>query len=282
MTKKNIKNSKVDVYELVTNRIIEELEKGVVPWRQPWINNNAVNWLTQKPYRGINTMLLPSGEYATFKQITDAGGKVKKGSKGRIIIFWKWLEIEDQEGEVEKIPFLKYYNVFDVLTQVEGLEGKREEIVFEHNPIEEAEMIFEGYINAPTFSFESGIAVYYKFKDHINVPPMKDYPNKHEYYSTLFHEMVHSTGHESRLARTGITNQGVVFGDDVYSKEELVAELGASMLCSIAGIDNDTIENSASYIQSWLRALKEDKKMIIQAAAQAQKAADYILNVKFD
>lgn len=274
---------KVDVYEMVTNRIIEELEKGVIPWRMPWVNSSAVNWVTQKPYRGINSMLLPPGEYATFKQIKDAGGKVKKGAQSQMVVFWKWFENKDKDtDEIERVPFLKYYNVFNVLTQAEGMESKRTEVEFEHNPIEEAEAIYKNYMNSPTYSFNSGKAVYQPSRDHINVPPMKDYPNIHEYYSTLFHEMVHSTGHNSRLKRPGITRTAVAFGDEVYSKEELVAEVGAAMLCSVAGIDNHTIENSASYLDSWLRALKSDKKLIVQASAQAQKAADYIQNIKMD
>jgi antirestriction protein ArdC len=142
------------VYEIVTNKIIEQLEKGVVPWRKPWINGGAVNWKTQKPYRGINAFLLESGEYATFTQIQEAGGKVKKGAKSQIVVFWKWLEKEDEEsGEVEKIPYLRYYRVFEINTQVEGLESKRKEKTFDHDPIEKAEKIFKGYMNAPEFTF---------------------------------------------------------------------------------------------------------------------------------
>lgn len=272
---------KMNVYEMVTQKIIEQLEQGVIPWRKPWTNANAVNWVTQKPYRGINTMLLNPGEYATFKQISEAGGKVKKGEKSEIVVFWKWLEKENEEGEMEKIPFLRYYRVFEINTQVEGLESKREESTFEHNPVEEGEAIYKNYINSPSYSFNPGKAYYQPGMDHINVPAMKDFRNVDEYYCTLFHEMVHSTGHKSRLNRPGIT-QLAAFGDEVYSKEELVAEMGAAMLCGVAGIDNSTIQNSASYIQSWLRALKEDKRLVVQAAAQGQKAADYILNKQFE
>lgn len=112
--------------------------------------------------------------------------------------------------------------------------------------------------------------------DRVSVPPMKDCRKAEEYYSVLFHELIHSTGHKSRLGRKGITQNGVSFGDEVYSREELVAEIGAAMLCGVAGIENVTIENNASYIQSWLRVLKEDSKLIVYAAVQAQKAADYI------
>jgi len=113
------------IYEMVTNKIVEQLEKGVVPWRKPWVNGGAVSWNTQKAYRGINTMLLDAGEWATFKQIKEAGGKVKKGSKSSFVIFFKWIEKEDNDGEIERIPLLRFYNVFEINTQVEGLESKR-------------------------------------------------------------------------------------------------------------------------------------------------------------
>ena len=129
------------------------------------------------------------------------------------------------------------------------------------------------------YTFKSGKAVYYPTVDKINCPPIKDFRVPEEYYCHPFHEMVHSTGHKSRLSRQGVTTKGVAFGDEVYSKEELVAEMGSAMLCGVAGIDNSTIENSASYIDSWLRALKKDSRLLLQASSQAQKAADYILGV---
>lgn len=270
------------IYEMVTNQIIEKLEAGTVPWRKPFNSGLAVNWKTQKPYRGINTMLLDGGEYATFKQIKEAGGKVKKGEKSQIVVFWKWLDIEDEEsGEDKKIPFLRYYRVFEVGSQVEGIEPKREYETFNHDPIEEAEKVKKDYINAPSYSFITGGAWYKPFHDQINVPPMKEFKSIHEYYSTLFHEMIHSTGHSSRLNREGITSHNG-FGSELYSKEELIAELGASMLCGVTGIDNETIDNSASYINSWLRALKDDKTLIVSASQKAQKASDYILGVNFN
>jgi antirestriction protein ArdC len=148
---------------------------------------------------------------------------------------------------------------------------------FDHDPIEKAEEIFKGYSNGPDYTFHPGKAVYYPTWDRINCPPLKDFQVPEEYYCTLFHEMAHSTGHQSRLGRPGITTQGVAFGDEIYSKEELVAEMGAAMLCGVAGIDNSTLENSESYIDSWIRALKKESRLVLQAAAQAQKAADYIL-----
>lgn len=269
----------VDVYQMVTDRIIEKLEEGIAPWRKHWnASGVAMNWKTQKPYRGINTLLLDPGEYATFKQIKEAGGKVKKGAKSEIVVFWKWLEKEDEDGETKKIPFLKYYRVFEINTQVEGLKSKRDVITYDHNPIEEAEKIFKGYPNAPAYTYNPGRAYYQPALDKINVPPLKDFKVPEEYYSTLFHEMVHSTGHRSRLARTGIEDVAA-FGSETYSKEELVAEMGAAMLSGFSGIDNSTMDNSANYIGGWLRSLKDDKRLVVQAAAQAQKASDHILGL---
>jgi antirestriction protein ArdC len=269
------------IYEMVNTKIIEKLEAGVIPWRKPWKGSGAVNWKTQKEYRGINQILLDAGEYATFKQIKDAGGKVKKGAKSEIIVFWKFLEKENEQGETEKLPLLRYYRVFNIEKDVEGLEPKQERAEFNHNPIEEAEKIFKGYINCPSYTFENDGAWYRPFQDLINVPPISAFEKGEEFYCTLFHEMAHSTGHESRLKREGIKTVAA-FGSEDYSKEELIAEFTASMLCGVAGIDNSTIDNSASYINSWLRKLKDDKTMLVQAAGKAQKAADYILGTKFE
>ncbi|MFG6121160.1 ArdC family protein [Thalassobacillus sp. B23F22_16] len=276
------------IYEMITNQIIEKLEQGTIPWRKPWINGVAVNWKTQKPYRGINTMLLDGGEYATFKQISEAGGKVKKGAKSHIVVFWKLTKVKEKDektgeetGEKITVPLLRYYRVFKVGEQTEGIERKRKEKEFNHDPIEEGEKIVNGYINAPDYTYHSGRAYYQPFTDVVNVPPLKDFEKPEEFYSTKFHEMVHSTGHKDRLNREGVKGLAS-FGSETYSKEELIAELGASMICGVAGIDNHTIENSASYIQSWLNALKNDKTLIVFASQQAQKAVDYILNVKFD
>lgn len=274
--------NRTDVYELVTNRIIEQLEKGVVAWQKPFLDSKAVNWVTQKAYRGINTLLLEEGEYATFKQIKEAGGKVKAGAKGSIVVFWKFLEKENEDGETVKFPLLKYYNVFEINTQVEGLKSKRQPRNFTNKPIEEAQKVIDNFINKPRIKYSPGGAYYVPSYDFINMPHMKDFISSEQFYSTFFHELVHSTGHKDRLNREGIKDV-VTFGSEVYSKEELVAEMGASLLCGVVGIDTDKIyQNSAAYLQSWLNALKNDKKLLITAAGQAQKAVDYILGVKYD
>lgn len=281
--------AKKTVYEIVTERMIEKLKEGVIPWRKTWVNGMAVSWKTQKPYRGVNQFLLEPGEYATFKQIKEAGGKVKKGSKGQIVVFWSWIEKENKDsGEIEKFPLLRYYKVFEINTQCEGLESKRpvientqEDDNFEHDAVSVCESLIEGYMGRPVISFISGRASYNKALDVVTCPPMKDFTNISEFYSTLFHELVHSTGHEDRLNRKDLT-ASALFGDENYSKEELTAEMGAAMLCAIAGVDTeDSFENSAAYIQSWLKALQDDSTMVVRAASQAQKAVDYIQGIKF-
>lgn len=275
------------VYEIVTNRIIKKLEEGTVPWRKPWVGSGtAVSWKTQKPYRGINTLLLDPGEYATFKQIKEAGGKVKKGAESHIVVFWKMLGVDEEkeDGSIEEIqiPYMQYYRVFEINTQVEGLDSKRVEKEFDHDPIEEAEKVVKGYMDAPEIRTAPGSAYYKPSMDYVSMPPIKHFYTAEEYYSVLFHELAHSTGHKDRLNRNTITSAVASFGSEDYSKEELVAEMSAAMLCGRVGIENITIENSAAYIQSWLRKLKDDKKFVVQAAGLAQRAVDYMLGVTYE
>jgi antirestriction protein ArdC len=271
-------------YQKITDRIMDMLKAGVIPWRKPWVNGSAVNWNTQKPYRGINALLLEPGEYATFLQIKKAGGRIKAGEKHQIAVFWDRKpdkDIETGEPTGEYYSLLVLHQVFEINTQCTGMKSKRENIVIDNDPIAEAEKIVQGYKGAPPIRFKPGRAVYKPKQDVIDVPEINDFPIVGEYYSTLFHEMVHSTGHPDRLNRPGVANFDT-FGSEQYSKEELIAEMGAAMLCGNAGIDHTTIENSASYIGSWLRKLENDPKLVVQAASQAQKAADLILGVKFD
>ena len=270
------------VYEIVTNRIIQQLENNVIPWKKPWKTRHQlpVNWKTQKPYRGINLFLLEPGEYLSFKQVKEAGGRVKKGEKGHLVVFWKWIEKENEDGETESFPLLRYYYVFEINTQCEGIESKQPGGGFDHNPIEEAEQIVQRCPNPPEIVHAPNKAVYVPALDRISLPPLSDFENPHEYYSTLFHELIHSTGHPKRLNRPEIANPDT-FGSESYSKEELVAEFGAAFLCAYTGIDSSTIGNSTAYIQGWLKALRNDKKLAVYAASRAQKAVDYILQNDF-
>lgn len=270
------------VYEYVTEAIIRQLENGVVPWRMPWVGN-TINYVSRKPYRGINVFLLSrKGEYLTFNQIKDQGGTVKKGTKSEMVVFFKVVDKKtsdaEQIGKQDKYFILRYYKVFH-LSDVEGIESRITEPE-EKNPIDEAEKIIEAYTDKPPIKHESTTKAFYSPPlDYINVPPITSFPETEEYYCTVFHEMAHSTGHKKRLDRFQ-GSENAMFGSETYSKEELVAEFTASMLCGVAGIEQKTLENSASYIKSWLGVLMDDKKILVQAAAQAQKAADYIQKIE--
>ena len=282
-------HEKSDVYQIITDRIIELLENGTAPWRKPWVGSHKmpINLVSKKPYQGINTFILTcsphtSPYWLTFKQAKEKGGNVRKGEKGTPVIFWKIYEKEDQSAEdgVKRLPVLRYYTVFNA-DQCDGIEIPEENLPEwpEHERIERAEAIQLAMPNRPQVVYGGFRAFYQPGPDIVTVPELKRYEKREEFYSTLFHELAHSTGHQSRLNRDGVTGFNF-FGDADYSKEELVAEMTAAFLCGHCGIENATIENSAAYINGWIRALKGDKKLAITAAAQAQKAANYILNVK--
>jgi antirestriction protein ArdC len=280
-----------DSYQVVTDRIIQLLENDIVPWQQPW--NAATtprNIITQKPYRGINTLLLNSlmfeqPYFLTFKQALQLGGHVKRGEKASPVVFWKWLEFPDENvaEKLKRLPFLRYYSVFNI-AQCEGISSliipATNQNRIEANPIAAAEQIILNMPRKPLIQFGGGRACYRPSVDRVDMPKPETFRTMEDYYSVFFHEIVHSTGHGLRLNRkgvNGIEGEWSAFGSTPYAKEELVAEMGAAMLCGQVGIISRTIENSASYIQSWLARLKNDKKLVIQAAAQAQKAADFIL-----
>jgi antirestriction protein ArdC len=273
-----------NIYEHITNRIIEQLEKGVIPWRKPWRGNEPINYITRKPYRGVNLLLLPhGGEWLSFKQVKDCGGSVKKGEKSSIIVFYKTAEKENADtGEVEKYPILKYSNVFH-LSQTTGIDSKLEAVIadVEIEPIQTAQGIIDEYITRSGVKFNhvegSNKACYSPFSDTITMPVIAQFESSEEYYSTAFHEIAHSTGHRSRLNRI---NKLAAFGTGDYSREELVAEISASALMNIAGIEQvQTFENSVAYIQSWIGKLKDDVKAIVTASSKAQKATDLIIGV---
>ena len=276
----------IQSYERITERIVGLLEQGTVPWHQPWQITTGMprNLVTQKPYRGINPFILMSMGYEspnwlTFRQAVQLGGNVKKGEKGCPVVFWKQLQVTDDEsGELEKIPFLRVYNVFNV-AQCEKLKNvpAADESAF---VMTEAAEIVANMPQAPVIKHGMAKAYYAPRQDIVGMPEPKSFKTEDGYHATLFHELVHSTGHEKRLKRQSITERNG-FGSDPYCKEELVAELGSAFLCGQAGIVERTIESSATYIENWLTQLKNDKTLIVYAAAQAQKAADFILNRKF-
>jgi antirestriction protein ArdC len=198
-----------------------------------------------------------------------------------LAVFWKIYK-KEVDGEEKEIRLLRYYRVFNV-EQCEGIEyPKPEPRAVDFNPIAEAQAIIDGMPNRPKLTFVGSQAYYRPVTDTVNMPAPESFSSPEEYYSTLFHEHVHSTGHASRLNRfKEEANETVAFGSNKYGKEELTAEMGAAFLCAIAGIVNQTIENSAAYIEGWRKKIKEDRKLVVFAAARAQKAADYIRGIKY-
>lgn len=280
--------AKFDIYQAVTDRIIEQLDNGIIPWHKPWsgIASGAYNTVSNKTYSLLNQMLLKhDGEYATYKQWSELGGQVRKDEESEIVVFWKMIPVEEKvDGEIVKktIPYLKYINVFHV-SQVDGVQPKDKKAVI-HEPIKEAEKIIADYDARESITMEDVLgnnAYYAPLRDYLCVPTKEQYSDINKYYSTKFHEMVHSTGHKSRLNRFDDNTKIAPFGSEDYSKEELVAEIGSASLMSLIGIETEkTFKNNVAYIQSWLKVLKNDKRMIVSASSRAQKAVEYILNEK--
>jgi antirestriction protein ArdC len=261
------------------------LQQGTVPWKKPWNtqSNMPRNIVSKKEYKGVNVFLLACQEYSsaywmTYKQCQERGGYVKQGQKSTPVIFWKWIDgkKDDPDAGSGKIPLLRYYSVFN-LEQTEGISSPVEEQVHnDFDPIGAAEQVIANMPLKPDIQHMGNRALYRPSTDTVTLPPQHTFSSPEEYYSTAFHELTHSTGHQIRLARKSILDPSF-FGSHEYSKEELVAEMGAAFLCGHCGIENNTIENSAAYLQGWLKALKNDKTLLVHAAAQAQKASDYIM-----
>lgn len=222
-----------------------------------------------------------SNLYLTFDQVVKVGGHVNRGEKGHLVIFWMLRETIAKEGEEaveKKAPILRYYKVFNV-DQCSGIPVSVRESQHERQlyPVAVCESIVQSMPNAPEIRFDKAKPYYHIKEDYINMPPMKRFDDSEGYYATLFHEMVHSTGHQSRLARPSVTEMAE-FGSPTYCFEELIAELGSCYLCSYAGIDQKELKNSAAYIQGWLSQLQSNHWYIVLASSSAQRAVDYILN----
>lgn len=263
------------VYEMVTDRIIEQLENNIIPWQKTWtgIRSGAFNRIIKKPYSLLNQMLLKfDGEYASYKQWQDLGGHVRKGAKSEIVVFWKIQPIEEEQEdgtkEIKQIPFLRYYNVFHI-SQVDGVEPLPKEELNDIKPIEKADQILKDYWARENIivKHKAGDDAYYSpGRDLIRLPLFEQFINANEYYSTAFHESIHSTMKESRCNRVEERKGKLVaFGSDDYSKEELCAEIGSANLMNIIGIEN------------WLSVLKNDTRFIVSASSKAEKAVKYIL-----
>ena len=271
--------TKGKVYEIIQDTILKKLEEGVIPWRKTWsgCGGDPKNIITNKAYRSTNNMLLQCQGYKspywmTFNQVKKLKGTLLKGSKSSIVTYYKILEKENDAGVVEeRFPMLRYYRVFN-LEQTEGIIPKWDEEITEfteNDPIVNCEKVVNEMREFP--KMEWGInPCYSPSKDRIGMPELKQFNSSEEYYATYFHEMAHSTKHMQRMNRQ----------QHSYAKEELIAEMSSCFICGKVGIESATIDNTAAYIQSWIKHIKEnDVKMVVQAAAEAQKVADWIMNI---
>jgi antirestriction protein ArdC len=225
-----------------------------------------------------------SNYWLSFKQCRDIGGTVKKDEKSTMVVFWKPI-VNFKDNESDELPeakinfLLRYYYLFNIQQCNIPDEVLKKRNTMPKNPkILEAEQIIMGYPNPPEIAINNMIPNprYLPRLDKIEIQSIDNFHSSDDYYASLFHECIHATGHSSKCNRRGISGK-IVFGSEEYSREELIAECGASFLCNISGIEK-TLENSASYIANWLQALKQDNRMVLIAASQAQKACDYILN----
>ena len=268
------------VYEIVTDKIISLLEQGVIPWHKPWDVTMPMNLVSKKPYRGINTLLLShmgykSPYWLTFNQAKRLGGHIKKNSKGMPVVFWNMIQgKDDSEGE-KTVPLLRYHTIFNS-EQCENIPvpeiDKRE-----FNPIEECERVVENMPNRPTIEYGGKRACYIPSMDVVQMPHKESFESPEHYYSVLDHELIHACGAEKRLNRKSIAEISH-FGSEQYGIEELIAQIGSSYLCCLTGIENQTIDNSAAYIATWLDKIRKDRRMILVASGKAQQSVDYILN----
>jgi antirestriction protein ArdC len=260
----------MNTYEIITNRIIEKMEQGYIPWRKPWKSQMPRNLVSKQPYHGINLLLLSMSEYdspywLTFNQAKKLGGSINKGERGTPVIFWKLLEVLEKEDDSEEnkartISYLQYSTVFN-LHQTEGV-ARPSETIQVREPLPACEKIAEGFKDRPETLHSISLSAFYRVAtDTVYMPPKRSFTSPKEYYSTLFHEYIHSTGHEKRLNRHAQENTNFDFGTKEYSREELVAELGSAFLCAEARIDNSVIENNTAYLQSWLQVFQNDKKI---------------------
>lgn len=285
-----------EIYAKVTSAIMEALEEGVVPWHQPWAGMGPpANLISGKEYRGVNPLTLrtvalirgyESRWWLTFKQAKDLGGYVRKGESASPVVFWKWYKSEELretgDGEEELVEerhaMIRYYSVFNT-EQCEGIEVPEDKTPNpEAKPIAACEQVVSGYPEPPSITNGGVVACYRPRDDEVKMPAPERFLSDEHFYATLFHELTHSTGHPSRLARINC-DALKPFGTEDYSFEELTAEMGAAFLCATVGIDVAPVtENTAAYIAGWRKRLSGENRELVYAAQRAQKAVDYILN----
>ena len=285
---------KQELYQQVTDSILEQMEQGKVPWHMPWSTSGlAYQSVDGREYRGVNVWILmieamkkgyDDPRWVTYKKAKALGGQVRKGEKSTRIIFFKPIkkEKENDAGEKETSSFMvmKSYNVFNV-SQCDWEDGalkKLEVVENDNSPLECCEDIVANMPKKPEIGHGGAQCYYRPSTDAVNMVKIERFDGSEEYYATLFHELAHATGHTSRTGRLKGAKAIAPFGSQDYGKEELVAELTAAMVCRVAGIETRKPENHAAYIQGWMKTIKADKEAFLQAAQQAQRAADWILN----
>jgi antirestriction protein ArdC len=279
------------VYQIVTDRVLEIMAQGQIPWRKPWRGTRLTFLnIAGREYSGINRFMLSMAPFETplfltYHQAQKLGGTIKKGAASFPIFFYSYVNKKDDNGNEKIFPIFRYSNAFNISDaenvtvpkKVAEMLEKLAEKNINHNPIDDAQKIIDSMPNAPRIVVAQSDAAYYKPScDTVMLPNLGQYEKAEAYYSTAFHELGHSTGHTSRLNRDTVMD-AVKFGSHEYSVEELIAEFTATFLAAEAGIERGTIENSAAYLQSWASHLREKPAMLVQAASKAQKAADYIL-----
>ena len=274
---------KSEIYAAITEKIIANLESSG-SWQQMWRTVSPVS-LNGHVYRGINRLMLANDRfqsrvYGTFQQIRANGGQVRKGEKSTMVVFWKKLKSTDPVTLEEKSKFLlRYYHVFNTdQAHFDEIGKQKIEKMNGSTPLQtvsEAEQIISGYRDAPKIihTNSENAPCYYPSIDEIHLPPMSSFLTAEAYFRVSYHESVHSTMHESRLNR--VEGRGNKFGDENYTKEELVAELGSAFLANVAGFKD--LQNTAAYIQNWTVHLRDNHRLIVWAASRAEKAAEYIL-----
>lgn len=284
---------KSDIYTRVTNKIIADLEKGELTWRQPWQAGHQAGPVSRPlrsnglPYQGVNVLMLwavamdcgyDAPIWMTYKQAQTLGGQVRKGEKGAPVVYadaFTTTETDESGEETEKrVPFLKSYTVFNV-EQIDGLPAHYYAQTPPLTNAHDRNLAIEGFFQHTGAEIRHGgsRAFYDQARDVVQIPPLTAFRDSESYYATLAHEVTHWTKHPARLARDFGRKR---FGDEGYAMEELVAELGAAFLCADLGIAPESREDTAAYIQSWLKVLKSDKHAIFTAASHAQKAADFL------
>jgi antirestriction protein ArdC len=290
----NTSQNRPDVYSRITDKIVADLEQGVRPWFKPWNADHAAGKITRPlrhngiPYKGINVIMLWSAAtvkgyacplWLTFKQALELGGNVKKGETGELVVYANSItktETDEKGEETEReIPFLKGYTVFNA-EQCENLPAhytaKAEPPAL--TPLQRIEAADRFFAATGADIRHGGTRAFYaEGPDYVQMPPFETFRDAESHAATLAHELTHWTKHDKRLAR----DMGrVKWGDAGYAREELVAELGSAFLCADLGITPEVREDHAAYIASWLKVLKDDKRLIFSAASQAQRAADYL------